>query len=85
MVTPSVAPKRGQPPGMGGPGGWFGEGQSGLLFAGLTGAPEEPTVGGVAGNGFGGGAEGREELVAALDGPSSGPVWGANTPSAPGR
>ncbi len=41
------------------------EGERELLLAGLTGAPEEPAVGGVAGDGFGGGAEGGEELVAA--------------------
>jgi hypothetical protein len=68
------SPKEAQPPALGGPGGWFGRGQTGLLLAGLSRVPEDPAVGGVPRDGLGRGAEGGEELAAVLDRSSSGAV-----------
>ena len=62
----------------------LGQGLRRLLLAGLSGMPEDPTVSGMASDGFGGGAEGGEELVAVLDGSSSAAVLGLHDDSGVG-
>ena len=54
------------------------EGLRRLLLAGLSGMPEDPTVSGMTSHSLAGGAEGSEELVAVLDCPTGGAVFGLN-------